>query len=182
MAHRKPELLIVDPDRDLTDMIEGYLSAAMEVRITTVHTMAEAMREELTHRHDVVLAALDQEDGNGLELVRRIRETNRCAFLLMADEPDPRELVAAMRGGVDDVLLKPTNMAELADRLQAAIHARAQRRARRRRHRRLRLLSVRMISERRDQRQRTDLICKDLVQAYRALVHKVSAAGVLSEG
>jgi len=182
MAHRKPELLIVDPDHDLTDMIEGYLSAAMAIRISTVHTMAEAMREELTHRHDLVLAALDQTDGNGLELARRIRETNRCAFLLMADEPDPRELVAAMRGGVCDVLLKPTNMAELADRLQAALRALARQRARRRRRRRLQLLSVRMMSERRDLRERTDLICKDLVHAYRALVEKVSAAGVLPDG
>jgi len=181
MTRRKPELLIVESDPDLREMIEGYLSVALPVRLSSVPTMAEALREELTHRHDAVLASFDLEDGNGLELARQIRRNNRCPILLMVEEPDPRELVAAMRLGIRDVLLKPVVMAEMVERLQAALRAEAKRRAYRRRVHRLRLLSVRMLRERRDLRRRTDLICRDLVQAYRALVHKVTESGMLTE-
>jgi DNA-binding response OmpR family regulator len=181
MARRRPELLIVESDPDLREMIEGYLSVALPVRISSVSTMAEALREELTHRHDAVLASLELEDGSALHLAREIRGRNRCPVLLMAEQPDPEALVTALRLGVRDVLLKPVTMAEMAERLQAALRAEAKRRGRRRRVRRLRLLSMRMIRERRDLRQRTDLICRDLVQAYRALAHKVTDSGFLAE-
>jgi len=170
----------VDSDGDTVEMIEGYLSVSLPIRITTVATIGEALCEELTHRHDAVLASLDLDDGTGLQLAEQIRKSNRCPFLLMAEDPTPESLVAAMRMGICDVLFKPIQMAELSERLEAAFRSRRHERARRCRQRRLRLLSARMIRERRDLRQQTDLICKDLVHAYRALVNKVSESGILT--
>jgi DNA-binding response OmpR family regulator len=181
MARRKPEVLIVISDPDLREMLEGYLSVALPVRLSSAGTMGEALREELTHRHDAVLAGLELEDGNGLELAREIRSHNRCPIVLTAEDPDPRELVTAMRLGVRDVLLQPVTMADMAERLKTVLRTESKRRARRRRVRRLRLLSARILRERRDLRQRSDLICQDLVQAYRALAHKVTESGMLDE-
>jgi hypothetical protein len=49
------------------------------------------------------------------------------------------------------------------------------------RHRRLRKLTARIICERRDLRQRIDLICRDFVHAYRRLAQRVTEAELLSQ-
>jgi hypothetical protein len=61
------------------------------------------------------------------------------------------------------------------------IHRQAQGRKARRRYKRLRLLTARILRERRDLKQRTDLICQDLVNAYRGLAQKVAESGVLTQ-
>jgi two-component system NtrC family response regulator len=181
MRKRPVEILLVENDSELAELIEGYLLEALSARVTSVGSAGDALRMELTHPHDVVLAALSLPDGDGLEFTRRLRVSNKCPVILMAESPTVDQMVGAIRLGVKDVLLKPFDLAAMADVVSAAIRSERTRRRRRRRYRRLRLLTGRIMHERRDLRERTDLICQDLVHAYRRLAQKIAESSVLSD-
>ena len=63
--------------------------------------------------------------------------------------------------------------------IRAAAQRALVRRHQQRRYRRLRRLSSRIVRERRDLRQRIDLVCRDFVQAYRRLAQRVSESNLL---
>jgi DNA-binding response OmpR family regulator len=180
MSKRPAEILLVEDDVELAEMIQDYLAGALPVRVTVAASTSEALREELTHRHDAVIADLELNDGDTLSLIRQLRVSNRCPLVLMAANFTAPDLIEAIRLGVRDVLVKPFAIQEMSDVLGRAIRSRVRHRKTKRRYQRLRLLTARILRERQDLKQRTDLICQDLVNAYRGLAQKVAESGVLT--
>lgn len=174
------EILLVESDADLAAMLVTYLHESLQANVTHVQSAEEAFREELTARHDLLLAAMSLPDGDGLELVRQVRENNRCPAILMAQSPTAGETIAALRLGVADFLTKPFDMEYLLATVRKALKTRRLRCRELSRHRRLRKLVARIICERRDLAQRIDLICRDFVQAHRRLAEKVTQSGLLA--
>ena len=180
MGSRPAEILLVEDDVELAELMGRYLGESMCVRVTTVGSAAEALREELTCRHDLVAASLDLADGQTLELLRQLRVSNRCPLILTAAAPSVRELIEAIRLGAIEVLIKPFALEALSDAVRRAMRGGGRRRRLERRYRRLRRLTGRVLRERRELKQRTDLICQDLVHAYRGLAERVARTGVLA--
>jgi len=180
MHKRRVDILLVEQDGDLAEMMEGYLCEALPMGVTTVTCAQDALRAELTHRHDLVLANLTLPDGDGLELIRQLRISNKCPVILLADTPMVGQMVEAIRLGIKDVFVKPFDLATLTESVSKAIKRNRKQRDRRQRYHRLRKLTGRIIRERRELRERTDLICQDLVHAYRRLAQKVAETSVLT--
>ncbi len=180
MAERPLEILLADDDQELAEMITSHLPTAITARVTHVRSVEEALREELTCRHDLVIASLQLDTSDGFALIRQLR--GKCRpFILLADAPGPQQLIEGIRLGVLDVLCKPFDMVELAEAVERYARMARRRRRERIRHRRLRRVTARIVGERRDLRQRMDLICRDFVQAYRRLAQKVVESGVLTQ-
>jgi len=180
MPKRPAEILLVEDDAELAEMIQNYLAAALSARVTVAASTDEALGEELTHHHDAVVADLELRHGDTLSLIRQLRVSNRCPIILVAASFTAPDLIEAIRLGVRDVLVKPFAMEKMSDALGRAMHRQVRRRKARRRYKRLRLLTARIIRERQDLKQRTDLICQDLVNAYRGLAQKVAESGILT--
>lgn len=180
MQERRVEILLVEQDGDLAEMMEGYLCEALPAGVTSVSSAQDALRAELTHHHDLVLANLTLPNGDGLELIRQLRISNKCPIILLADTPMASQMVDAIRLGVKDVFVKPFDFAAVTESASEAIKRRTMQRDRRRRYHRLRKLTGRIIRERRELRERTDLICQDLVHAYRRLAQKVAESSILT--
>ncbi|GMU24394.1 MAG: hypothetical protein AMXMBFR13_44680 [Phycisphaerae bacterium] len=180
MRERTLEILLVEDDEDLAVMIERHLADCLPAGVTRVSTAAEALREELTTRHDLLVASMDLPDEDVLRLAQRVRRTNRCPIILLGGAPDASEVIDAMRLGVSDVLVKPFELSELSGTVRTALHQTRRLRKQRVRHRRLRKLVARIICERRDLSQRMDLLCRDFVQAHRRLAEKVAQSGMLT--
>ena len=178
MTQRPVEVLLVENDRDLAEMIDRCVQGAMGARVTQVASAAEAQREELTARHDVVVASVSL--PHSLAFTRELRATNPCPVILMADQPTVDETIEAMRLGVMDLLIKPFDLADMVTVVQKAAERQMNRRRNRARQRRLRRMVSQIVRERRDLRQRMDLICQDLVHAYRGLAERVAQTGVLA--
>jgi DNA-binding response OmpR family regulator len=180
MRNRPLDILLVEPDAELAGMIQTCLAEAVPGTLTIVPDAAAALREELTTRHHVLVLSMDLPGGEWRELAGELRRTNRAPIFLLANSPSVCEVVEAMRLGVVDVLVKPFDLVDFVERIrQAGMRVLAAQR-RRVRHRRLRRLTSRIIRERRDLRQRIDLICRDFVHAYRRLAQRVSEADMLS--
>ncbi len=176
MRERPVEVLLVDGDGDLAEMIGHCLRDAMPARMTHVTTARDALREELTARHDVMLIAADLPDGDGLSLLRQLRVSNRAPAILTAGALTAEQTLEALRLGVVEVFARPFDMARLAQTVREVGERRIRARRRHSRYRRLRKLTARIIRERRDLRQRMDLICRDFVYAYRRLAQRVADA------
>mgnify|MGYP000996053273 CR=1 FL=1 len=108
MPKRSVSILLVENEPSLAEMIEECLLEVMQVQINRVSCAGEALREELNHRHDLVITELSLHDADGLELVRRIQVSNKCPIILLADSPTPEDLIDAMRLGIRGVAHTPS--------------------------------------------------------------------------
>lgn len=180
MGIRSAEILLVEDDVELAEMVTRFLGDALPVRVTTVSSATEALREELTCRHTLVVASLDLANGEAIELLRQLRVSNRCPVILTAASPNVQELIEVIHLGVVEVLIKPFTLEDLSRVVRRAIRGAVRRRRLKRRYHRLRRLTGRVLRERRDLKQRTDLICQDLVHAYHGLAERVAQTGILT--
>jgi len=179
MPKRKAEILVVEDDLDLADMIGSSLRSTIQSNVTCVGSVADALREELTAHHDLVVSSFNLPDGDGLVLARQLGIGRGGPVILLADDLTTAEAISAMRLGVKDILIKPFDMFSLMERSRALIKSYRKRRRDEVRLRRLRRLASGIVNERRDLQKRIDLICRDFVHAYRRLAEKVSRSRVL---
>jgi FixJ family two-component response regulator len=141
--------------------------------ITCVATVSDGREEDTRRAHDVIITELELADGGGLELARHLTDRRRASVVLLGEAPTPSAVLEAMRLGVRDMLVKPFRVHELLDAVERILMADETRSARHREMQRLRRLLRRLLRERRELRQRTELICRDLVGAHRRLVDRV---------
>lgn len=180
MPERLVEILLVEGDPELCEMIVHQLEAALGCHVTVANTASEALREELTTRHDLVITSADLEDDDGLAFLRELRATNDCPVLVTANESRPELVIEALRRGAVEWFEKPFDLAAMIDIVREVLEDDSRRRREQARYRRLRKVVHRIIREREDLSERMDLLCRDLVQAYRRLAEKVTDSGVLT--
>jgi DNA-binding response OmpR family regulator len=174
MVDHPIDILLVDNDPDLAEMIEEHLTQALCARVERAASIADAMREELTARHELILASTDLPDGDAAALIEQMRLTNDCPIILMGRDATVAETIEAFRHGAADFFVKPFELSALTDSIRLWIERMGQVKRERSRHQRLRRTASRIIRDRRDLRQRMELICQDIVRAYRDLAEKVS--------
>jgi two-component system KDP operon response regulator KdpE len=98
---------------------EGY-------RVLEAWTIADGVRAVTAEHPDAILLDLGLPDGDGLDLVRRVREWSSVPVIVVSARGREEEKVAALDAGADDYLPKPFGTKELLARLRVALrHARA---------------------------------------------------------
>ncbi len=180
MADRPIEILLVEDDEDLCDMLGRHLETSLGCRLTIAATASAAMREELTGGHDLLIISAELPDDEDLSLLRELRVTNDAPIIILARQTRVEDVLTALRAGAIDWFEKPFDLADLTTTIRETIESRLQIRTELARARRLRKVARRIIREREDLNARMDLLCRDLVQAYRRLAEKVTASGILN--
>ncbi|MET9027668.1 response regulator transcription factor [Nocardia sp. NPDC004168] len=108
-------LAVVEDD----DGVGDALVEALNVRGYRAERKRRGADLLIAHRdYDAVILDLGLPDGDGLQVLRRLREVSSVPVLILTARSDERSIVRGLRGGADDYLVKPPRIAELVARLE----------------------------------------------------------------
>ena len=108
--------IIEDDDRVARALVTVLTQSGFEV--SRMATAAEAVRAEPS---DVVLVDLGLPDGDGLDLIRRLRDRPETAVIAVTARSEEHERVRGLRAGADDYIVKPFGIPELLARIEAVL-------------------------------------------------------------
>jgi two-component system OmpR family response regulator len=112
-------LVVEDEDSIASFMVKGLTAEGHSVERAA--TAADAIGLGLTYEFDVILLDLLLPDGNGLDVLKRVRtERPEVPVIIVSALGEVDDKVDLLDAGADDYLVKPFAFAELAARVRAA--------------------------------------------------------------
>lgn len=124
-APRLARVLVVDDERPIRRLLrvvlegEGYEVLEAKDAGSALHTAA-------ADRPDLIILDLGLPDGDGVEVIHRVREWSAVPIIVLSVRNQEREKVRALDAGADDYLTKPFGTGELLARIRAALRRAAQ--------------------------------------------------------
>jgi two-component system KDP operon response regulator KdpE len=115
-----PLVLVVEDDVAMARLLDTVLTGA-GYRVFEVASGREALLQAAGRTPDLVLLDLGLPDGDGVEVVRRLREWTRTPIIVVSARGREQDKVDALDAGADDYLTKPFAAGELLARLRVAL-------------------------------------------------------------
>jgi two-component system, OmpR family, KDP operon response regulator KdpE len=115
-----PCVLVVEDEPAMTRLLRSVLTAA-GYRVFEVGTAKEALLQAAGRSPDLVLLDLGLPDGDGVDVVRRLREWMRAPIVVVSARDREQGKIEALDAGADDYLTKPFGTGELLARTRAAL-------------------------------------------------------------
>ncbi len=114
-------LLIVEDNEELAELLaKGLRTAGYETDILSTARQARDVLQ--TTHYAAVILDLGLPDGDGLEILRELREGNNpIPVLVLTARGGLHDRVQGLRSGADDYLVKPFALEELIARLEAQL-------------------------------------------------------------
>jgi two-component system KDP operon response regulator KdpE len=116
----KPFILIVEDDLQIRRFLRATLTAEGYVYHEAL-TAAEGLVEANARRPDLILLDLGLPDRDGLEVIRRVRESSQLPIVVLSARGEEKDKIAALDLGADDYIAKPFGVGELLARIRAAL-------------------------------------------------------------
>jgi two-component system KDP operon response regulator KdpE len=124
----KTQVLVVDDEAAILRFLKPALEAN-DYEMTSVGTVAEALKQIAAKSPDIVLLDLGLPDGDGKDVIRRAREWSDLPIIVLSARERETEKIEALDLGADDYVNKPFNVGELMARMRTALRHRMQRKA-----------------------------------------------------
>ena len=113
------KILLIEDDLDLGNGVRIALSD-QGMDVVWVRQLTDAEAHLLTGGCDLVLLDLNLPDGDGLELLARLRRERQSLPVLILSARDAlNDRLRGLDSGADDYLVKPFELAELLSRVRA---------------------------------------------------------------
>ncbi len=116
-------VLVVEDDREIRAAVQATL-AVEGFEVQTAVSLSEAsalLRHDLP---DVLVLDLGLPDGDGVDLVREVRQQHALPILIVSARHQEAQKIALLDAGADDYLVKPFSVAELLARIRVALRHR----------------------------------------------------------
>jgi two-component system, OmpR family, KDP operon response regulator KdpE len=114
------QVLVVEDEPGIRHVLRVLLEAE-RYRVVEAATAARAEIEARTHKPDLMVVDLGLPDGDGIEVIRRVREWSPVPIVVLSARMQEEQKVAALDAGADDYVTKPFNAPELLARMRAAL-------------------------------------------------------------
>ncbi|GAB4545467.1 MAG: response regulator transcription factor [Anaerolineales bacterium] len=115
-----PLVLVVDDEKPLRDFIRRNLEAR-DYKVLTAANGLEALALFNTNDIDLVIMDVMMPQMDGLETMRRIRESSAAPIIILTALGEEADKVRAFDLGADDYLTKPFGVGELMGRIKAVL-------------------------------------------------------------
>lgn len=113
------KLLIIEDEKALSHSIVSYLSHE-EYLCEQAFSFSEALERICVYEYDCILLDLMLPDGNGLDLLRRIKhDTPQTGVIIVSAKDSINDKVEGLKIGADDYVAKPFHLPELGMRIFA---------------------------------------------------------------
>lgn len=116
-------VLVVEDDREIRALMQSSLSVE-GFEVQTAVTLGEASAMLRHRRPDVVLLDLGLPDGDGVDLVKEIRQQHTVPIIVVSARHQEEQKIKLLDAGADDYLTKPFSVAELLARIRVALRHR----------------------------------------------------------
>lgn len=113
-------LLIVEDDDALRETLAHTLGTICR-DVRTASTLADAFREAGNAKPDLIVLDLGLPDGDGAELVTRLRALTDVPIIVLSGRDTEDAKVALLDAGADDFLIKPCGASELLARVRGQL-------------------------------------------------------------
>lgn len=169
MTRRDVQVLIVADDSRTVAALASEVVSRLDANITIVDSIEEARVLIASEAYDLAITSGHLADGRGETLIK----PNGIPVVFIEETQNAEQTVEAFRAGAADVVCPGKNADAMISSIRRIVKSSRRQRHTMSRNRRLRRVSRRLIKDRRELRQRVDLICRDIVQAYQRLAEKV---------
>lgn len=112
-------LLIADDEYEIIELLRLYLEK--DYHILEARNGVEAMSIMQTQRIDLAILDIMMPGMDGLELVKKIRETNHLPVIFLSAKSQNHDKILGLERGADDYITKPFNPLEIVARVQALL-------------------------------------------------------------
>lgn len=113
-------MLVVDDERPMRRLLRVVLEGE-GYEVLEAEDVGSALRAAAAGRPELILLDLGLPDGDGVEVIERVREWSAVPILILSVRDQEREKVRALDAGADDYLTKPFGTSELLARMRAAL-------------------------------------------------------------
>ncbi|MFJ6485035.1 response regulator [Streptomyces sp. NPDC091682] len=117
------KVLVVEDDTQLVRALKINLQAR-KFEVETASDGGNALRLAASRKPDVILLDLGLPDMDGIDVIKRVRESSSVPILVLSARHTSEEKILALDAGADDYVTKPFSMDELLARLRAAVRRR----------------------------------------------------------
>jgi two-component system KDP operon response regulator KdpE len=124
----RTRVLIVDDEAAILRFLKPALEANA-YEMVSAGSVAEATRRIAAEVPDIVVLDLGLPDGDGKDVIRRVREWSKVPIIVLSARDREIEKIEALDLGADDFVNKPFGVGELLARMRAALRHRMQRQA-----------------------------------------------------
>jgi two-component system KDP operon response regulator KdpE len=124
----KTRVLLVDDEAAILRFLKPTLEAN-GYELVAAGTVAEALKRAAADAPDIVVLDLGLPDGDGKDVIRRVREWSDIPIIVLSARDRESEKIEALDLGADDFVNKPFGVGELLARMRTALRHRMQRNA-----------------------------------------------------
>jgi two-component system, OmpR family, KDP operon response regulator KdpE len=120
MTQAMHQVLAVEDEPGIRNVLRALLEGD-HYRFIEAGTAARGEIEARSHKPDLVLVDLGLPDGNGIDLIRKIRAWSPVPIIVLSARTMEEQKIAALDAGADDYVTKPFSTPELLARVRAAL-------------------------------------------------------------
>ena len=113
-------ILVVDDEKEIADLVEIYL-VSDGYKVFKANNAKEGL--EILDKEEIHLVLLDimMPGMDGLEMCRKIRETNNIPIIMLSAKSTDLDKILGLGTGADDYVVKPFNPLELTARVKSQL-------------------------------------------------------------
>jgi two-component system KDP operon response regulator KdpE len=120
MTRAMHQILVVEDEPGIRQVVRVLLEAE-NYRVVEAATAERAGIEARSHKPDLLIVDLGLPDGDGLEVIRRVREWSPVPVIVLSARTLESQKIAALDAGADDYVSKPFSAGELLARVRAGL-------------------------------------------------------------
>jgi two-component system KDP operon response regulator KdpE len=120
MTEAMHQILVVEDDDGIRNVLRVLLEAE-NYRVVEATTARRGEIEARSHKPDLLLVDLGLPDGDGIEVIKRVRAWSPVPILVLSARTLEAQKIAALDAGADDYVAKPFSAPELLARVRASL-------------------------------------------------------------